>query len=636
MCGIAGMFSFRGGEVDGSRLKAMADAIAHRGPDAEGFFRAPGVGLAHRRLSIIDLEGGRQPLGNEDGSVQIVFNGEIYNFADLTRRLVNQGHDFRTRSDTEAIVHLYEELGADAVTQLRGMFAFAIWDRARQRLLLARDRLGEKPLYFGVRDGILYFGSELKALLAARVFAREPDREAIEHYLALGYVPAPRTAIAGISKLAPGSLLLADARSGAFRVERYWCATAPAEARDGPDAREDELVARFGARLDEAVRGRMISDVPLGAFLSGGLDSSAVAASMAEAGAGVRTFTVGFDEARHDESEDARRVAEHLGTIHRRLEVTADALAVIPRLVWHFDEPFADSSAIPSYYVCKAAREHVTVVLTGDGGDEVFGGYRRYLPDRADRLEERLPGALRSAAAGLARLLPPGFAGRDFARYAARPAPDRYVSRIGIFTYDERDELLAAPARSAPEELLGSILRREGRTRSDAEMLADLRTYLPEDILVKVDRMSMAHGLETRPPLIDHVLVEEALGLDVSWKIRRGVQKYLLRRMVERRLPASTLGKAKHGFSAPVAEWLRGPLAPLAGRILEGQRARDRGLLREAEVARLLAEHRAGRRDHSTKIWALLMLELWFRTYIDAEPSLDAARAQVAEIAAAA
>jgi asparagine synthase (glutamine-hydrolysing) len=631
MCGIAGFIATDPNDpLPRERIDGMTDTLSHRGPDGRGIFCARGAAMGHRRLSIIDLSGGHQPLGNEDGTVQVVFNGEIYNFQELTRYLRSRGHIFRTVSDTECIVHLYEEVGDALVDKLRGMFAFAIWDTAKQRLLLGRDHLGKKPLYYRLSSRGLSFGSELKSVLRSFDGGVQPDLSAVEVYLAMGYVPAPLTAVAGVNKLEAGSCLSFDRVENSVRQWRFFNPVDIFSDPEAPPKPDKLLLAELDASLAEAVSVRLVSDVPIGAFLSGGLDSSAVVAYMVRSSEDrVRTFTIGFDEAHHDEASDAQLVAEHLGTLHSCSNVRADAVPVLAELVWHFDEPFADSSAVPTYYVCREARRLVTVALSGDGGDELFGGYRRYVSEE-NSWYFGMPPFLRSVVSGVGGFAPAGFPGKEFARYAASCDEERYIRRLEIFPAEERYRLLTPEARRRVgsdgriERGLIDIMRRAShRPIEDRMMLLDYSYYLPDDIMVKVDRMSMAHGLETRAPFLDKSLVSKVGRWGKHLKIQRPETKVILRRVLEGQLPPETFAKSKHGFSAPVAEWLRGPLTPSLSRV--GVSLAARGIIDPREVRRLVSEHLSGRRDHHARLFALLMLELWYGTYVDRTPTREAA-----------
>jgi asparagine synthase (glutamine-hydrolysing) len=627
MCGIAGRFNYDPlRPVDRDVLGAMTDAVAHRGPDAAGYHVGPGIGLGHRRLSIIDLATGDQPLSNETGTVWTIFNGEIYNFAEVRAELVAHGHRFRTNSDTEIIVHGYEEWGERCVDRFRGMFAFAVWDAANRRLVLARDRLGVKPLYYApVPGGGLVFGSEIKSLLEDPDVPREWQPDAVDAYLTLLYIPAPATIYRGIHKLPPAHVLVAD--KGGVRVSRYWDLTFPG---DGDAARESEYLEQLDALLTESVRLRQISDVPLGAFLSGGIDSSAVAAYMVEtSGRPPITIGVGFDHAAYDELAHARRVAEHLGCDFHPRTITPEIVSLLPTLAWHFDEPFADSSAVPTYYVSKAARELVTVALSGDGGDELWAGYTRHRIDRWEQRARTALGPAARAAGALAQALPLSVKGARALRHLAADPADAYAVKhaYGMFESDGKSRLYTADfARSVrtadPLAAFRDAYRRcASADPLDRALYVDVHTYMVDDILTKVDRMSMAVSLEAREPLLDHRLLEFAARVPSSLKLRDGRGKFLLRKVLDRRVPRDILDRGKHGFEAPIGEWLRGALAPMTDDLLCDGRLRERGLFDDAEVTRLWREHRAGRADHRHRLWQLVMLELWFRQFVDRAPA---------------
>ena len=609
MCGIAGFagWSFPG-DVGTATVKAMCDAITHRGPDDWGAHVAPGVGLGMRRLSIIDVGGGHQPIGNEDGSVQVVFNGEIYNHHAVRDALKDRGHQFRTRSDTETIVHGYEEYGDDVVQHLRGMFTFAIWDAPRQRLLVARDRLGIKPLsYWPTPDGV-GFCSELRSLLALDRFSPQVDDTAVAQYLAFGYVPEPRTILAGVRKLPPGHRFSWTATTG-VRVERWW-SPVRAEIRG---ITEEDAVRELRRLLVDAVDSHLESEVPLGAFLSGGLDSSTVVALMAAGGRRVQTFSIGFDEDAFNEAPMAASVAAALGTEHTELIVRPDVDAMLDGLVAAFDEPFADSSAIPMYLVSELARRSVTVALSGDGGDELFGGYTRYF-DVLRRPE--LPRPLRAAAGALAHALPLGTFGRGRLLDLARVRRGRYASTVALPLAPSEGGVAAVGVAAlagrfealldAPFDLAAS------RDFATQMTIVDLETYLPGDILTKVDRMTMAVSLEARVPLLDHPLVEFAASLPASLKFRNDRGKHLFREAISTIVPAKVLTRPKRGFAVPLAAWFRGPLAHR----VDGLRAARGGAARWLDataVRRIIDEHQAGRRDHSPLLWRLQVLDLWLR-----------------------
>jgi asparagine synthase (glutamine-hydrolysing) len=624
MCGIAGFADIDSnqGTVTGDRvrLQAMCDVMRHRGPDDEGLYVEPGVAIGMRRLSIIDLATGHQPIANEDGSVHVVFNGEIYNYRELREALEAAGHVFRSSSDTETIVHGYEAWGEQVFARLRGMFAIAIWDTRQRTLLLARDRAGIKPLYYGQAAGRLFFGSEAKCLLANPEIDRAIDLQALDHYLAYLYTPRDRAIFRGIRKLLPGHYL--TLRDGRLTIGQYW--EFPIGQRF--DGSEDEALDALERTLSSAVRSHMLSDVPLGAFLSGGIDSSVVVALMARAsGRPVKTFAIGFDESEFNELPHARRVAQHLGTDHHEFVVRPDATAILDRLIWHFDEPFADASAIPTWYVSELARQHVTVVLSGDGGDELFGGYDRYLPHPRVRSFDRLaPGVGRVLASAAWRALPHGMRGKNFLRHVSRDARGRYLDSITFYHADERRELLSADAGMAlrgwdAETVFRRPFERLSELPFSAQMMGfDFETYLPEDCLTKVDRMSMAHSIESRVPLLDHLVIEFAASLPVGMKIDGRRRKHLLKQLAYRLVPRELLDRPKQGFGVPIGHWFRGSMRDVFGDVLRSSATRQRGYFNAAFVDRLLDEHLAGRRDHSLRLWQLVVFELWHRQHVGA------------------
>lgn len=585
----------------------MCAAIRHRGPDGDGFLVEGPVALGMRRLSIIDLHGGWQPIGNEDGSIQVLYNGEIYNYRALRTELERLGHTFRTRSDTETIVHGYEEWGDGVLHHLRGMFAIALWDRPRQRLLLARDRFGIKPLYLWPRDGGVAFASELKSLEWLDGFPTQPDATALLRYLALGYVPDPLSIWQGIRKLAPGHLATWTASGGL--QERQWWSPMVAE-RSGIDEMEarDELLRL----LQDSVACHLESDVPLGAFLSGGIDSSAVVAQMARLASGrVRTFSIGFAEREFNEAPHAARVAAALGTDHTERILTPDVDALADELVLAFDEPFADSSALPTWLVSQVAREQVTVALSGDGGDELFGGYTRYDEVRAGRATHPL---LRSALGALGRLLPHGAHGKQFLMNLGRSPIGRYASTVALPALPKEGGVIRpelAGEQASLEHLLANLFdQTAGRDLSARMALVDVLSYLPGDILTKVDRMSMKVSLEARVPLLDHHFAEFALSLPTRLKFRDGVGKWIFREAIRPIVPASVLEKPKQGFGVPIVHWMRGPLRPRLA-ALEAADSPIHAWCDRTAVRRVLGEHLRGRRDHSAQLWRLLVLHIW-------------------------
>lgn len=629
MCGITGIVDLVGQRpVDEARLRAMNASLTHRGPDGDGFHVEPGVGLGHRRLSIIDLEGGRQPLYNEDGTVVVTFNGEIFNFLEVERELLARGHAFRTRCDTEVIVHAWEEWGERCLERFNGMFAFAVWDRRRQTLFLARDRLGVKPLYYAeLADGRLLFASELKALLVHPDVPRRIDPRAVEEYFTFGYVPDPKTIYAGVHKLEPGAYLSASRGRRGVNPVRYWDVPLMGERRASspPGAWQGEL----RDRLKESVRKRLMSDVPLGAFLSGGIDSSAVVAMMREIGAGrILTCSIGFREPRYDESRYAQMVADAKQTDHRTEIVEASDYSLLDKLVDIYDEPYADSSAIPTYRVCELARRHVTVALSGDGGDENFVGYRRYrLFAAEEQVRRRVPLTLRQAIFGpLGRWYPklawaPRFLrGKSTFQALARDTVDGYLHGVSICS-DEMRAALFSPSfrRELQGYQAGEVFHGHVRNKAFADPLSlvqylDFKTYLPGDILTKVDRASMAHSLEVRTPFLDYELVEWVSSLPSDVKLRGGEGKYLLKEALRPLLPEEVLFRRKMGFAVPLDLWFRDSLRQHIAEVVRGERLARSGIFEPAGLRRLVAEHQSGRRDHSAPLWTLLMFDGFLRS----------------------
>ena len=620
MCGIAGELRLRSGaRAQAERVRAMCDVMAHRGPDDFGEFVEAEVALGMRRLSIVDVAGGHQPIGNEDGSVQVVCNGEIYNSPSLRSGLLARGHRLRTSSDVEVIAHLYEEEGTAALARLDGMFAFALWDRRERRLVLGRDRVGIKPLYVAVRGEELLFGSEAKCLLAAGV---DPalDLQALHDYLTLGYVPGPASIFAGVRQLAPGHLLVAEP-GGRVRTERYW--ELRGHVGRGAPRSDAAWQAELLATLRAAVESHLMSDVPLGVFLSGGLDSSTIVALMHELGVHpIRTFTIGFAEPTFDETDVARQVAARFGTEHHELVVRPDAATLLPRLVRHFDEPFADSSAIPVWHLSELARRHVKVVLSGEGGDEMFAGYETYRAWRVASLYARLPRAIGGRALPeLVRRLPVSHARVSFDYKAKRFVAGAYLppaaGHLWWKTVLAEDVKAALYANGTAAEVDPTVRLFEGLyAESDGEDLGrlqyiDAKLFLPADILVKVDRMSMAHSLEARVPFLDRAVVELARRVPARLRLRGLTTKYLLRRAMAGRLPAAVVDGRKRGFNVPIPAWLTGELRDFTHDVLAPTRLRRQGLFDPDAVGRLVAEHMTRRVDHSRAIWALLVLVVW-------------------------
>jgi asparagine synthase (glutamine-hydrolysing) len=619
MCGIAGFLLHTAPPQAGELLARMCDVIRHRGPDDAGYHLDAGCGLGMRRLSIIDLAGGHQPIPNEDASVWVVFNGEIYEYVHLRRQLEDRGHRFRTHSDTEVILHLYEEHGVECFRQLRGMFAIALWDARRQELILARDRLGKKPLYYALLPGGLYFGSELKCLHAARL-PLTLDPLALRLYFQFGYIPDPWSPFLEVKKLPPGGWLRLRGGRPEPEMGRYWRLPVP-RAEPAPGDTRAAAAARIRELFDEAVRIRMIADVPLGAFLSGGIDSSSVVASMArQSPEPVRTFSIGFDEAGFNELPAARLVAQKYRTEHHEIVVRPDAVGLVERLVRHFDEPFGDSSAIPTYIVSEFAARHVKVALTGDGGDELFGGYEVHWSAPGLARWDRLPRTLRLALRGLSHLLPYRAYGKNFLYMLGQDPPmARYFER-NFAPYHLRRRLLRPewmlPGGSgALLEILPHHLPPGEPDLLTQSLYFEASCTLVSDMLVKVDRMSMANSLEVRSPLLDHRLVEAAAQIPHAWKIEGRHGKRIFLEAVGDRLPPELLTLPKKGFGVPLAIWFRSQLRGMLHDVLLSARCRERGLLNPAFVAAMVEEHASGRRNHSHWLWALLMLELWFRQW---------------------
>jgi len=623
MCGICGKVDFSGAPVDRSLIESMCATIIHRGPDDQGIFSAPFVGLGQRRLAVIDLDrAATAPLSNEDGSGWVTFNGEIYNFRELRARLEERGHTFRTHTDTEVIVHLYEEYGTAAVQQMRGMFAFALWDAKAKKLFAARDRLGKKPFFYTATNSAFIFGSEIKAITADPSVTVAPNWRAIDQYLTYQYVPSPITSFEGIEKLPAGHLLVCDAATRQVKVERYWQPPLAEKTR----ASRAEIAGEIVDRLREAVRMRLVSDVPLGAFLSGGIDSSAVVALMAqESSERVKTFSIGFEDDAFDERACARLVAERYGTEHHELVVRPDAAEVLPLLVRHYNEPFADSSALPSYYLSKMTREYVTVAISGDGGDENFAGYNNYAAAMAWSKAAAIPASVRQfaghAVSSTLNALPyTNVTARasHAVTMAASDLPTRFRLQSTIFKplekkagYTRRFQSLAG--ETAALDLPWSA----GMDALDWMMRHDQTYYLADCLMPKVDVASMANSLEVRSPLLDHEFVEFTATIPSEMKRDGSGGKRIFKDAVRHLLPDAILTRPKSGFGVPLARWLRTDLAPLVADTLLSGRAARRDLFEPEFVRRIVDEHARGARDWSTCIWALLFLELWFREFID-------------------
>lgn len=627
MCGIVGVVNNGGRAVDRLVLEKMNRAIIHRGPDDDGFFVNENVGLAMRRLSIIDLAGGRQPIHNADKTKWIVFNGEIYNYQELRKGLEERGHRFYTNSDTEAIVHLYDEYGAKCLDHLRGMFAIAIWDTVEKSLFLARDRVGKKPLlYAHLPNGDLIFGSEFSAVLEHPAISRAVDYRAIDAYLSYLCVPAPMTAFEQIRKLEPGHWL--KWKDGQIVTERYWLPDFSRKIKIS----EEDAIEETTRILGESTRLRMISEVPLGAFLSGGVDSSTIVALMArESSEPVKTFSIGFEEQDFSELKYARRVAEHVGAEYNEFIVRPDALEVLPALVEHYGEPYADSSAIPTYYVARETRKHVTVALNGDGGDESFAGYERYAAMQIAEHYRKIPAALRKILVEKTiGLLPASNLKRSRVRDAKRfiqaanlPKIERYFRWVSTFNRDAKKELyadefleLAGPGE-ASEYIEGWFAKSNGSGILDAALLTDQMNYLPNDLLVKVDIAAMANSLEARSPFLDHKLIEFAASLPESMKMKRFETKSLLKKVAARLVPSEVVYRRKMGFGVPIGDWFRGGMKEFVREALLSEKSLQRGIIHPEAMRRYVDEHTGAKQDHAFQIWTLLMLELWFQRFID-------------------
>lgn len=627
MCGIAGIvYADRNRKVDRLLLCSMCKTIKHRGPDDEGYYIKTGIGLGMCRLSIIDLHTGHQPINNEDESVTVVLNGEIYNFHDLRRELQGQGHLFKTKSDTEVIVHLYEEYEDNCVEKLRGMFAFALWDSNREKLLLARDRLGVKPLYYCIDNDRLLFGSEIKAILQDPMVPRRVSIDAIDQMLTYGYFAPPKTCFEGICELPQASTLTYI--DGRALVTRYWDLVFEATDNYDEEAECDQLISL----LRESIRLRMISDVSLGALLSGGIDSALVVALMSKMSAGpVKTFTIGFDDPTFSELPYARKVAHQYGTEHHEFVVRPDVIEILPTLIRHHDAPFYDSSAIPTYYICKMASEHVKVVLSGDGGDELFAGYNIYLADKVADYYQKVPHWVHKfVIEPLTRLLPEstgyinkGRVLREFVRASRLNSQERYRRWTSKVKEETRFHLyksphLATKLRSANNDHLSDLFNRLPNVSTLNRMLyVSINSALPNDILLKVDRMSMASSLEVRSPFLDHYLHEFAATLPDSTKLNGWTSKYLLKRVAAELLPGELLKRPKHGFSIPLDRWLRDELSDFVREILLDPVTRSRGLFNQTMVEKIVDNHLTGRFGYGREIWMLLTIELWQRMYID-------------------
>ena len=633
MCGIVGQVRNDSRRVSRPLLEQMCAGLEHRGPDKRGIFARDGAGLGIQRLRVIDLTTGDQPIANEDGSVVVVLNGEIYNYRELRAELERAGHRFATQGDTETIVHLYEEHGLDCVKHLHGMFAFALWDRRRRRLLVARDRLGKKPLFYAHRDGALSFASEMGALMRDQEIPADVDHAALDAYLAYGYVPAPRSALRAVRKLPPAHTLVWQ--DGKVAIERYWRLDYSRKLDPMP---LPELLERVREGLRTATRKRLVADVPLGAFLSGGIDSSAVVAAMAEATSRpVKTFSIGFEQEAFDELPYARRVAQQFGTEHEEFVVRPNAIEILPKLVRHYGEPFADSSAIPSFYLAEVTRRHVTVALNGDGGDEAFAGYTRYVSNRMAGSLDRLPASARRLIAAAGRRLPergkvssPLNRARRMAGALALDPIERYASYVSLHGADRRAALYTPEYADlvGPVDAL-DVLRDPWEAASGEDVLdrlleVDTLTYLPDDLIAKIDIATMAHALEARSPFLDHEMMELAASIPASLKARGTEKKWVLREAMRGWLPDDLLDRPKQGFSVPLSDWFRGELRSYVSEVLLDPSTLARGWFREDAISGMLDRHAAGADGEAGRIWSLLMLELWHRELVEGRASVAA------------
>ncbi len=616
MCGICGIHTANTSPEElRSQVTTMSNVIEHRGPDGEGVFVADSIALGHRRLSIIDLGGGDQPIFNEDQSICIVFNGEIYNYRELREDLIRRGHQFRTSSDTEVIVHLYEEHGIDCVKKLNGMFAFAIWDANKDRLFISRDRLGEKPLYYAYNNQTLIFGSELKALLSHPECRPELDLEVLEMYLSYGYVPEPYCIYKGIRKLPAANSLTLENNS--LNLHRYWSLP----ELTGTDKRPFEVVRdELELLIRDSIRLRLRSDVPVGAFLSGGIDSSLIVALAAEESESqLQTFSVGFTEQDYDELKYAKMVADRYGTNHHEIFMENLDPDLFPKLVTQFDEPFSDPSAIPTYYVTGSAAKNVKVCISGNAGDELFCGYSRYNREPMEKGFEAFPNALRQTLFnGSANLLPNSFPGKGRMRRAAETGSRRWQRMVGPFDFFERMNLYNEEHKHLAQdsvELFKPYFEGTDLDEISSRMLADQRTYLPDDILVKVDRNSMWHSLEVRVPFLDHRIVEFANQLPFSFKNQNGIQKHIIKEVLKGKVPNEIMTRPKKGFGLPLKYWLKDSLKNFSREMLDSSDSRIHQYLDRKEVSRLIDQHSEGHRDLSKRIWTLLWLEQWCRQY---------------------
>ena len=633
MCGICGKINFSSEPVESSIINNMCSALSHRGPNDRGIYTNNEMGLGHVRLSIIDLSpAGHQPMSNENKQIWIVFNGEIYNYKDLKAELEMKGHKFNSNTDTEVIIHLYEEYGRDCVTKLNGMFAFAIWDESKKEMFLARDRVGIKPLFYFFDNEKLVFGSEIKSILQDESVKREIDLQALHDYLTFLYVPAPNTIFKKIKKLLPGHILICKGRN--ITVKKYWDLNYDQESEIKS---EDYYAEGLLELLKKSIKRRLISDVPLGAFLSGGIDSSAIVGLMSKLmNEPVKTFSIGFRSAGyHDERKYAMQIADMFKTEHHELEVEPDAVELLPKLVYHFDEPFADSSAVPIYLVSKMAKEYVTVILSGTGGDDILGGYRRYFADRLAEYYLKVPGFVNNLIHKIVNELPVSRTSiggeylllmKKFIDCAPLAPEIRYISLVSFFSEDMKKQLYFDNSNDQTRSL--NILKSYFANVHTKEFLnktlyVDLKTYVPDDLLVKEDRMTMAVGLEGRVPFLDHELIEFAATIPSNLKLKGFTTKYILKKSLANLLPKNIINRRKHGFAVPIGEWLKKDLKDFSRQILLESRTRQRGYFNHKYVEELLRRHQSGKQDFSQHLWSLLILELWHRVFIDSSKVVE-------------
>ena len=630
MCGICGIIDYKGNTIDKELISKMNSLMVHRGPDDEGIYICkqqlkPSVGLGHRRLKIIELsEAGHQPMANEDESIWIVFNGEIYNYQDLRVELENKGHSYKSHSDTETIVHLYEEYGVDCVRYLRGMFSFAIWDKKKDILLLARDRTGKKPLLYTYRNDIFCFASEFMPLLASGLVKREVNYTAINYYLTFGYIPAPLTIYNNVFKLLPAHRLILSNKK--INIEKYW----QLDYSKKINLPEQDAIDEVLRLLEESVKIRLYSDVPLGAFLSGGIDSSTIVALMSKLSSKkVKTFSIGFEEDDYNELKYAKYIAKRFNTEHSEFIVKPKALEILPLLVERFGEPFADSSCIPTYYVSQQTKKHVTVALGGDGGDELFAGYERYQAMMLAETYQRMPLIAKRFIRSFTAILPDSLNQRNglrrvkrFLYAAAMPFQERYLKWVCIFEDKLKQEICAdsflqSVDEAVPLRFLKSFLScRNPVSLIDSLLFTDTMTYLPNDLLVKVDIASMANSLESRSPFLDHILMEFIAKLAPEYKIRTLIKKYILKKAVKNLIPKENIYRRKMGFGMPIGKWFRGELKSFLSQTLLSKSSLDRGYFKPDKIKNMVNKHIDGKKDYASQLWTILMLELWHQRFL--------------------